>query len=144
MKARSPNESMIEMNELVLPNDTNLLGNLLGGTLLHWIDIAGAMAAQKHSNSVVATVCIDVWIFGNRCVGRLSPLKPGDLGWSYFHGGYCRVFAEDYLRSSRPQQLTLLMWRWLGFKPRKCRASSWRPMSREKGMLRPKSAVHRG
>lgn len=47
------------MRELVLPNDTNLLGNLLGGRLLHWVDIAGAMAASKHSNSIVVTASID-------------------------------------------------------------------------------------
>jgi len=47
------------MTELVLPNDTNLLGNLLGGRLMHWIDIAGAMAASRHSNRIVATVALD-------------------------------------------------------------------------------------
>jgi len=47
------------MRELVLPNDTNLLGNLLGGRLLHWIDVAGAMVAQRFASSIVATVSID-------------------------------------------------------------------------------------
>jgi acyl-CoA hydrolase len=56
---KSPNSSKVEMTELVLPNDTNILGNLLGGTLMHWIDIAGAMAASRHSNRVVATVALD-------------------------------------------------------------------------------------
>ena len=56
---KSPLDSMVEMTELVLPNDTNLLGNLLGGRLMHWIDIAGAMAAQRHSNRIVATVSVD-------------------------------------------------------------------------------------
>ena len=51
--------SQIEMTELVLPNDTNILGNLLGGRLMHWIDIAGAMAASRHSGRVVATVALD-------------------------------------------------------------------------------------
>ncbi|HHY23355.1 MAG TPA: acyl-CoA thioesterase [Clostridiaceae bacterium] len=51
--------SQIEMTQLVLPNDTNVLGNLLGGRLMHWIDIAGAMAASRHSNKVVATVALD-------------------------------------------------------------------------------------
>lgn len=52
-------ESVVEMTELVLPNDTNLLGNLLGGRLMHWIDVAGAMAASRHSNRIVATASID-------------------------------------------------------------------------------------
>lgn len=56
---KPPRASEVEMTELVLPNDTNLLGNLLGGRLMHWIDIAGAMAASRHSNRVVATVEVD-------------------------------------------------------------------------------------
>ncbi|TYQ16802.1 UNVERIFIED_CONTAM: acyl-CoA hydrolase [Acetivibrio alkalicellulosi] len=59
INGKTPIESQVEMTELVLPNDTNLLGNLLGGKLMHWIDIAGAMAASRHSNKVVATVSLD-------------------------------------------------------------------------------------
>ena len=59
MPYKHPRESRVEMTELVLPNDTNILGNLLGGKLMHWIDIAGAMAASRHSNRVVATVALD-------------------------------------------------------------------------------------
>lgn len=47
------------MVELVLPNDTNQLGNLLGGRLMHWIDIAAAMAATRHSNHVCVTAAVD-------------------------------------------------------------------------------------
>ncbi len=56
---RTPSYSHVEMTELVLPNDTNLLGNLLGGRLMHWIDIAAAIAASRHSNKIVATVALD-------------------------------------------------------------------------------------
>jgi uncharacterized protein (TIGR00369 family) len=59
MRPKSPRESMVEMTELVLPNDTNLLGNLLGGRLMHLADVAGAMAAQRHSNKIVVTASID-------------------------------------------------------------------------------------
>ncbi|QBQ42374.1 acyl-CoA thioesterase [Sphingobacterium psychroaquaticum] len=52
-------DSYTEMNELVLPNDTNTFGNLMGGRLLYWMDICSAMAAQKHSNSPVVTVSVD-------------------------------------------------------------------------------------
>lgn len=58
-KGKTPSMSQVEMTQLVLPNDTNILGNLLGGRLMHWIDIAGAMAASRHSNKVVATVALD-------------------------------------------------------------------------------------
>ena len=57
--AKTTEESMIEMVHLVLPNDVNLLGNLKGGTLMHWIDIAAALVASKHSRRYVATVSMD-------------------------------------------------------------------------------------
>lgn len=47
------------MNELVLPNDTNTLNNLMGGRLLHWMDIVSAITAQKHSNRIVVTASVD-------------------------------------------------------------------------------------
>ena len=52
-------ESYTTMTEMVLPNDTNTLNNLMGGKMLHWIDIAGAIAAQKHCNNVVVTASVD-------------------------------------------------------------------------------------
>jgi acyl-CoA hydrolase len=67
-----PGESVVEMMELVLPNDTNPLGNLQGGRLMHWIDIAGAMAASRHSNKVVATVALDNLDFRH-------PVRAGEL-----------------------------------------------------------------
>ena len=59
MQSKLARESYTEMNELVLPNDTNTFGNLMGGRLLYWMDICSAMAAQKHSNSPVVTVSVD-------------------------------------------------------------------------------------
>jgi len=56
---RNPQHSFTEMNELVLPNDTNTLNNLMGGKLLHWMDICAAIAAQKHSNRIVVTASVD-------------------------------------------------------------------------------------
>jgi acyl-CoA hydrolase len=47
------------MTEIVLPNDANPLGALLGGRLMHWIDLAGAMAAHRHSRSHVVTASVD-------------------------------------------------------------------------------------
>jgi acyl-CoA hydrolase len=56
---KSKADSLTVMTELVLPNDVNILGNLLGGRLLHWIDIAGAMAATRHCETLVATVMLN-------------------------------------------------------------------------------------
>jgi acyl-CoA hydrolase len=65
-------DSQVEMIELVLPNDTNQLGNLLGGRLMHWIDIAAAMAATRHSNHVCVTAAVDEISF-------LQPIRLGEL-----------------------------------------------------------------
>lgn len=59
MNAKTPRESLTIMNELVLPNDTNTLHNLMGGRLLHWMDIAAAISAQKHCNRIVVTASVD-------------------------------------------------------------------------------------
>jgi acyl-CoA hydrolase len=47
------------MNELVMPNDTNPLGNLMGGRLLQWMDVCSAISAQRHCNRNVVTVSVD-------------------------------------------------------------------------------------
>ena len=52
-------DSQSEMIEIVLPNDANPLGALLGGRLMHWIDMAGALAAHRHSRNYVVTASID-------------------------------------------------------------------------------------
>jgi len=81
-EGKPPSASQVEMTELVLPNDTNLLGNLLGGRLMHWIDIAGALAASRHSNRVVATVALDSLDFRHPVrMGELVMLK-AKLTWT--------------------------------------------------------------
>ena len=72
MKGKTPKESHTIMNELVLPNDTNTLNNLMGGRLLHWMDIAAAIAAQKHCNRMVVTASVDNVSFKH-------PIKLGDV-----------------------------------------------------------------
>jgi acyl-CoA hydrolase len=64
--------SQVEMTELVLPNDTNQLGNLLGGRLMHWVDIAAALAAQRFSNRISVTASVDEMNF-------LGPVKLGHV-----------------------------------------------------------------
>lgn len=72
MKGKAPKASYTIMNELVLPNDTNPLNNLMGGRLLHWMDIAAAISAQKHCNRVVVTASVDNVSFKH-------PIKLGDV-----------------------------------------------------------------
>ena len=59
MSSKTVSRSKVEMIELVLPNDTNILGNLLGGRLMHWIDIAAALSAARHCNTVAVTAAVD-------------------------------------------------------------------------------------
>jgi len=57
--AKFAKESVTVITELVLPNDTNPLNNLMGGRLLHWMDIATAIAAQRHCKRIVVTACVN-------------------------------------------------------------------------------------
>ncbi|PWJ60196.1 acyl-CoA hydrolase [Dyadobacter jejuensis] len=59
LNPKTPQQSEVTMTEMVLPNDTNTLNNLMGGRLLHWMDICAAIAAQKHSNRIVVTASVD-------------------------------------------------------------------------------------
>jgi len=69
---RPVRDSQSEMTELVLPNDANPLGALLGGRLMHWIDLAGAMAVHRHTRSYAVTASVDHIDF-------LVPVQVGDL-----------------------------------------------------------------
>ena len=64
-KVKKCSESKVTMTELVLPNDTNGLNKLMGGRLMHWMDIAAAIAAQRHSNRIVVTASVDNISFSN-------------------------------------------------------------------------------
>jgi acyl-CoA hydrolase len=57
--AKTPMQSQVIMTELVLPNDTNVYGNLMGGRLMYWMDIAAALCATKHSKTQVVTASVD-------------------------------------------------------------------------------------
>jgi acyl-CoA hydrolase len=72
MESKKASESRIIMTELVLPNDTNLFGNLMGGRLMYWMDIASALAGSKHCNGPVVTASVDNISFTN-------PIKLGNV-----------------------------------------------------------------
>ena len=103
LRPRPVSESKSEMIELVLPNDTNPLGALLGGRLMHWIDLAGALAAHRHSHSYAVTASMDHIDF-------LVPVHVGDMvilqssvnrvfNTSMEIG--VRVLVENYISASR-------------------------------------------
>ena len=70
--ARTVASTQSEMTELVLPNDTNTLGNLLGGRLMHFIDMTGAMAAYRHARTYIVTAAMDHIAF-------IQPVHLGNL-----------------------------------------------------------------
>lgn len=72
MEIRKPSDSLTLMTEIVLPNDTNVFGNLMGGRLMYWMDIAAAIAAQKHCNAPVVTASVDNISFE-------APIKLGNV-----------------------------------------------------------------
>ena len=70
-KQKKISDSKVTMTELVLPNHTNQLGNLLGGQLMHWIDICAALSAAKHNHRICVTASVDRIDFHH-------PIKLGD------------------------------------------------------------------
>lgn len=71
MEPKKSASSTTIMTEIVLPNDTNTFGNLMGGRLMYWMDIAAALSAQKHCNAPVVTASVDNISFEN-------PIKLGN------------------------------------------------------------------
>jgi len=104
-KKKFVKESSVTMTELVLPNDTNTLNNLMGGRLMHWMDIAAAIAAQKHSNRIVVTASVDNISFD-------KPLYLGNVvticaqvsrAFNSSMEIFLKVFAEDIPASKKFQ-----------------------------------------
>jgi acyl-CoA hydrolase len=72
LKPKYPKDSFAVITEFVLPNDTNTLGNLMGGRLLHWMDLASAIASHRHCGRVVVTAAVNNVSFN-------QPIKLGEI-----------------------------------------------------------------
>ncbi|MFQ5744323.1 MAG: acyl-CoA thioesterase [Acidobacteriota bacterium] len=116
-------ESLVRMAEIVMPNDTNPQGTLSGGSLMHMIDIAGAMSAMRHARSKVVTVAIDDVTFRApvpvgfilelmaqvTCVGRTSmEVKVESMAENPLTGGRCHTTTAHLVfvavdQGGRPQ-----------------------------------------
>lgn len=96
-KQKNVKESYVQMTELVLPNDTNTLHNLMGGRLMHWMDIVSAIAAQKHSNRIVVTASVDNVSFKESIkLGNVVTLEAQvTRAFSTSMEVYIKVWAED-------------------------------------------------
>jgi len=108
MKAKPVRESCSEMVEFVLPQDANHFANVLGGKVMHWVDLAGVLAAQRHCRKPVVTVSVDAMDFH-------SPIKVGHLAVFQSCVTYVSrtsmevkvaVFSEDPLTGKRNQTST--------------------------------------
>ncbi len=69
---KKPSDSIVTMTHLTLPNDTNQFGNLMGGKIMHWVDIAAALVAMRHSGRVCVTASVD-------SISFLEPIKLGHV-----------------------------------------------------------------
>src|SRR6476619_1771043 len=103
LNAKKPSESETEMVQVVLPNDANPLGYILGGTVMHLIDMAGAIACHRHTRTLLVTAAVDGLQF-------LHPIKVGDLiilkarvtaAWSTSLEVEVEVFSEETLTGLR-------------------------------------------
>ena len=99
-RTKTSTESAVTMTELVLPNDTNTFGNLMGGRLMYWMDIAAALAAMKHCGEPVVTASVDNISFEN-------PIRLGNVvhiearvsrAFNTSMEVYMKVWGEDALR----------------------------------------------
>jgi acyl-CoA hydrolase len=103
MSSKRAADSATEMVQVVLPNDANPLGFILGGTVMHLIDIAGAIACHRHTRSLLVTAAVDGLQF-------LHPIKVGDLiilharvtaAWGTSLEVEVEVFSEETLTGVR-------------------------------------------
>lgn len=105
LRGKTVDQSRVEVVEVVLPNDANPLGNMLGGQVMHLIDITGAIAAHRHARSQLVTVSVD-------SVDFVHPIKVGQHiilrahVTRAFHTSIevaVRVYREDYLTGETRQ-----------------------------------------
>ena len=103
MQPKSPADSETEMVQVVLPNDANPLGFILGGTVMHLIDIAGAIASHRHTRTLLVTAAVDGLQF-------LHPIKVGEMiilkarvtaAWTTSLEAEVEVFSEETLTGVR-------------------------------------------
>jgi acyl-CoA hydrolase len=103
LRPRPVSASLTEMTEVMLPQDANPLGNVLGGRVMHLIDIAGAIAMHRHCRSLAVTASVDHLDF-------LNPIRVGELIVleaqvnRAFHTSVevgVNVFSENYITGER-------------------------------------------
>lgn len=101
--AKSVADSRVEMTEIVLPSDANAMGTIFGGRVMQWIDVCGAIAAQRHCRRMVVTASMDALHFhGPIRVGEIAVLQ-GRMNAAFTRSVEVgvEVFAEEPLTGAR-------------------------------------------
>ena len=103
VKSRHPKETFASTTRIVMPNDTNTLGNLMGGNLLNWMDVAAAISANRHCRRVVVTAAVNNVSFD-------KPIRLADIviiesqvtrSFNSSMEVYLEVFVEDSATGER-------------------------------------------
>ncbi len=104
-KKKFVKESFVTMTELVLPNDTNTLNKLMGGRLMHWMDIAAAISSQKHSNRIVVTASVDNISFDKPHVlgNVVTIIAQVSRAFNSSMEVYLKVYGEDIPANTKVQ-----------------------------------------
>lgn len=108
VSGKTVQQSVTEMTELVLPNDSNNLGNILGGRVMHLIDLAGAITAARHAGRVAVTASMDSVDFRHPIrVGQVIHLK-ARMNWAGHTSMEVEVavFCDDLLTGRRVKTST--------------------------------------
>jgi uncharacterized protein (TIGR00369 family) len=108
---KSPKDSCVETSYIVLPSHTNALGSIFGGTIMSWIDVVGAICAQRHSGRICVTASVDALHF-------IHPVESGNTVTLYAKAVYTgrtsmmievEVYAENPMRGSRAHCVSALL-----------------------------------
>jgi len=103
MKPKKPKESRAILTEIVLPNDTNNLNNLMGGRLLHWMDIASAITAHRHCNRTCVTASVNNVSFEHPIPKGSIVTLEANISRSFFSSMeiFIDVWIEDTLSGNK-------------------------------------------
>ena len=103
MSTKTPSQSKATLTEIVLPNDTNNLNNLMGGRLLHWMDIAAAITAHRHCNRTCVTASVNNVSFENPIPKGSIVTLEANISRAFYSSMeiFIDVWIEDNLSGSK-------------------------------------------
>ena len=111
MTTKTPKESRAILTEIVLPNDTNNLNNLMGGRLLHWMDIAAAITAHRHCNRTCVTASVNNVSFEHPIPKGSIVTLEANISRSFFSSMeiFIDVWIEDTLSGNKTMKQFILL-----------------------------------